>query len=120
MSYQVSSKDLFSLRGALQRGSAMVAEGGVLSLWKGHSTTIGSSFAFVRSFVRSLRWNRHNNYVYVYAHVVRVAPYAGLCYAAHDYTERRFKVLLQTDTLPFIYKFIAGSVGGTLSYCQST
>lgn len=43
---------------------------------------------------------------------VRVAPYAGLCYAAHDYTERKFKVLLKTDTLPFVYKFTAGSVGG--------
>lgn len=42
MSFQVSSKDLFTLEGALQRGSAMVKEGGVLSLWKGHSTTIGT------------------------------------------------------------------------------
>ena len=81
----------------------MANTGGVLSLWKGHSTTI-----------------------------VRVAPYAGLCYAAHDYFENQFKAMLALDKLPgfalpyalthtlayllFLspvqYKFLAGSLGG--------
>jgi len=49
----------------------MANTGGVLSLWKGHSTTI-----------------------------VRVAPYAGLCYAAHDYFENQFKIMLDINVLP--------------------
>ncbi len=49
----------------------MANTGGILSLWKGHSTTI-----------------------------VRVAPYAGLCYAAHDYFENQFKMMLDVSILP--------------------
>ncbi len=45
------------------------------------------------------------------------APYAGLSYAVHDYAENGFKKFLKVDHLPFIYKFLCGSiagVGGTL------
>lgn len=45
------------------------------------------------------------------------APYAGLSYAFHDYAENGFKKILKVDHLPFIYKFLCGSiagVGGTL------
>ena len=87
MSFQTTS-DYFTLKNAWERycsfslellnhylcthrGRLMANTGGVLSLWKGHSTTI-----------------------------VRVAPYAGLCYAAHDYFENQFKIMLDINVLP--------------------
>lgn len=82
MSYQTST-DTFTLRDAWNRGVGMAQKGGITSLWKGHSTTI-----------------------------VRVAPYAGLSYAAHDAAEAQFKRLLNEERLPLMYKFLAGSIGG--------
>ncbi len=82
MSFQVSS-ERFSMAKAIARGRYMVQGGGVLSLWKGHSTTI-----------------------------LRVAPYAGISYMFHDYAENLFKVTRQSDKLPALYKFLAGSIGG--------
>lgn len=84
MSYQ-TTKDIFTLHNALNRGKDIVKANGVTALWKGHSTTI-----------------------------VRVAPYAGLCYATHDYTEAHFKVLTKSDKLPLSYKFLAGSISGAV------
>eukprot|EP01035_Chromulina_nebulosa_P030532 gene30532-40569_t len=87
MSFQVSS-DRFTLGTALARTRTTIQNEGILSLWKGHSTTI-----------------------------IRTAPYAGLSYAFHDYAENGFKKILKVDHLPFIYKFLCGSiagVGGTL------
>lgn len=87
MTFQVSH-DKFSYAAAGQRLKNIVRTQGVFSLWKGHSTTI-----------------------------LRVAPYSGLSYALHDYAENTFKNVLQTDKLPAVYKFGAGSiagVGGTL------
>lgn len=82
MSFQVTNNK-FTLYDALQRGRHMVKHDGVLSLWRGHSTT-----------------------------VLRVAPYSGIAYAAHDYAEIQLKQQLKSDTLPFIHKFLAGSIGG--------
>jgi solute carrier family 25, member 42 len=82
MSYQ-TTKDLFTLSGALERAKGMVKDRGVLSLWRGHSTT-----------------------------VLRVAPFAGFSYAFHDYAEREMKSNLQVEILPFFYKFSAGAIGG--------
>jgi solute carrier family 25 phosphate transporter 23/24/25/41 len=59
--------------------------GGILSLWKGHLTTI-----------------------------VRVGPFSALSYAAHDYSEILFKEQLNVKQLPVAYKFIAGSIGGAV------
>jgi len=87
MSFQTTS-DSFTIGTALRRGRDIVQRDGVLSLWRGHSTTI-----------------------------LRVAPYAGLSYAFHDAAEREMKRSLQVERLPFAYKFLAGSVagaGGTL------
>jgi hypothetical protein len=42
-----------------------------------------------------------------------VAPYSGLSYAIHDYSEKSFKNMLQTDKLPGVYKFLAGSLAGS-------
>ena len=87
MSFQTTT-DKFSLRAALRRGIDMARKDGVLSLWRGHSTT-----------------------------VLRVTPYAGLSYAFHDATEREMKRVLHVDKLPFQYKFLCGSIagaGGTL------
>jgi hypothetical protein len=82
MSFQIT-KDRFSISAALTRASSMASEGGILSLWRGHSST-----------------------------VLRVAPFAGFSYAFHDYAEKEFKRNLQVDRLPFMYKFTAGAFGG--------
>ena len=82
MTFQVST-DKFTLRNALIKGKNVVATQGVLSLWRGHSTTI-----------------------------LRIAPYSGLSYAFHDASENMFKKMLHTDVLPAGYKFLAGSIGG--------
>ncbi|RYG62538.1 solute carrier family 25 protein [archaeon] len=82
MSFQVSSEK-FSWRKALERGHLMVVHEGPLSLWKGHSTTI-----------------------------LRVAPYAGISYMAHDVAENFFKQLQGSNSVPPLYKFLAGSFGG--------
>lgn len=82
MRFQISS-DKFSLTKATQHGVEIFRKGGIFSLWRGHSTTI-----------------------------IRVAPYSGISYAAHDYAEAYFKKHLQTDKLPFLFKFLSGSVGG--------
>lgn len=82
MSFQ-TTKDPFSLTAALRRGVVMARSEGILSLWRGHSTT-----------------------------VLRVAPYAGLSYAIHDMTERELKEVLGKARLPFFYKFLAGSIAG--------
>jgi solute carrier family 25 protein 42 len=82
MRFQISS-DKFTLTKGYLYGRDIIKKGGIKSLWKGHSTT-----------------------------VIRVAPLAGISFAAHDYAELEFKEYLKTDTLPFIYKFLAGSIGG--------
>jgi len=87
MSFQVSSEK-FTLYNAFLKGREIVTTRGVLSLWRGHSTTI-----------------------------LRIAPYAGLSYAIHDFSENVFKKTLRTDVLPPQYKFLAGAcagVGGTV------
>lgn len=82
MSFQVSSEP-FSFANAFAKGKHMVATGGIPSLWKGHTTTI-----------------------------LRVGPYAGISYMFHDYAENLFKIAHNSDTLPGVYKFLAGSIGG--------
>lgn len=82
MSFQVSNQN-YTTMGAVNRGKEIYTNSGILGLWKGHTTTI-----------------------------IRVAPYAGFSYAIHDLAEREFKVLLNTDKLPFAYKFLSGSIGG--------
>jgi solute carrier family 25, member 42 len=86
MSFQIS-KDLFTLGSAIERGINMAKTEGFRSLWKGHSTTI-----------------------------LRVAPYAGLQFAIHDYMEHSFlKFLDDPCKLPTIYKFAAGAIGGSVA-----
>ena len=82
MSFQISS-DKFTFSEAGKRAMMMVRKEGILSLWKGHSTTI-----------------------------LRVAPYSGLNYAFHDLAEKLFKITLKTDKLPASCKFLSGSIGG--------
>lgn len=82
MSFQVSNEP-FTYKNAFNRARNVIKSNGVFALWKGHSTTI-----------------------------IRVTPYAGLSYGFHDYAEHRFKEYLNTDKLPFVYKFIAGSFSG--------
>lgn len=82
MSFQISQEQ-FSFSAAYNRGAQFIRKGGILSLWKGHSTT-----------------------------VLRVAPYAGISYASHDYAEKTFKSMMHTSVLPFQYKFLAGSIAG--------
>lgn len=82
MGFQISSEK-FSLTKAMKNGIEIFRKGGLFSLWRGHSTTI-----------------------------IRVVPYSGISYAAHDYAEYHFKRHLQTEKLPFLFKFLAGSVGG--------
>lgn len=82
MRFQISS-DKFTLREATRHGIEIFRRGGLFCLWRGHSTTI-----------------------------LRVAPYSGISYAAHDYAEYQFKKELQCERLPFLYKFLAGSIGG--------
>lgn len=84
MSFQVS-KDAFDFQKAIVRGRRMVLEDGVFGLWRGHSTTL-----------------------------LRVAPFAGISYATHDYAEKYFQNRLQSKQLPFAYKFLAGSISGAL------
>lgn len=83
MTFQVSAEK-FTFRGAFLRAKNVIMEQGVFSLWKGHSTTI-----------------------------LRIAPYSGLSYAIHDYSESTFKNYLQTNKLPGTYKFLAGSLAGS-------
>lgn len=85
MSFQVSMSK-FSLYNAFNTGKQMLFREGFFSLWKGHSTTI-----------------------------VRVAPFAGLNFMFHDYIEMAFKKSLNTEQLPIVYKFIAGSFGGAMA-----
>lgn len=82
MSFQVSSEK-FTFAAAFARGKDLVHKQGILSMWRGHSTTI-----------------------------LRVAPYAGLSYFFHDYVEHMFKTTLNTNQLPAAYKFLAGSAAG--------
>ncbi len=82
MSFQVSHQK-YTSAAALERGKEIYREGGVRGLWRGHTTTI-----------------------------VRVAPFAGLSYAIHDFAEEEFKVMLGAEKLPFAYKFLSGSIGG--------
>jgi hypothetical protein len=84
MSFQISA-DKFTLYNALIRSYQMVKQGGVISLWKGHSTSI-----------------------------IRVLPFSAITYAVHDYCESKFKNRLQRDKLPFAYKFSAGSIAGAV------
>lgn len=87
MSFQTTS-DKFTLVSAIRRGIDMARKDGILSLWRGHSTTM-----------------------------LRVTPYAGLSYAFHDVAEKEMKWMLGVNKLPFTYKFLAGSIagaGGTL------
>lgn len=84
MKFQISS-DKFTLGQALKHGIEIFQKGGIFSLWRGHSTTI-----------------------------IRVAPYSGISYASHDYAEYQFKKRLQCEQLPFVYKFLAGSIGGVM------
>lgn len=84
MKFQISS-DKFTLGQALKHGIEIFQKGGLFSLWRGHSTTI-----------------------------IRVAPYSGISYASHDYAEYQFKKRLQCEQLPFVYKFLAGSIGGVM------
>ena len=84
MKFQISS-DKFTLGQALRHGIEIFQKGGIFSLWRGHSTTI-----------------------------IRVAPYSGISYASHDYAEYQFKKRLQCEQLPFVYKFLAGSIGGVM------
>mmetsp|Transcript_27939 Transcript_27939/g.39694 ORF Transcript_27939/g.39694 Transcript_27939/m.39694 type:complete len:343 (-) Transcript_27939:212-1240(-) len=87
MSFQVTS-ERFTMKKAFARFVNLVKTEGILSLWKGHSTSI-----------------------------IRTAPYAGFSYAFHDYAEEAFKTMLAVEQLPFFYKFLCGSiagVGGTL------
>lgn len=82
MSFQ-TTRDKFTLNAALRRGIDMARRDGIISLWRGHSTT-----------------------------VLRVTPYAGLSYAFHDVAEREIKRTLNVDKLPFQYKFLCGSIAG--------
>ena len=82
ISFQVTAKK-FTLQNAFLEGRNIVKSDGVLSLWRGHSTTI-----------------------------LRVAPYSGISYACHDFSEQMFKQMLHMDVLPPAYKFLAGSLGG--------
>lgn len=82
MAFQTSRRP-FTLNCALKLGKEIYKEGGIFSLWKGHSTTI-----------------------------LRVLPFSGISYAAHDYSEKQLKMYLKQDSLPFLYKFLAGSIGG--------
>lgn len=81
MSFQVTTEK-FTYQTAFVKGRDFIRTDGILSLWRGHSTTI-----------------------------MRVAPYAGFSYAFHDVAERMFKKMAG-EPLPFWYKFLAGSIGG--------
>ena len=85
MSFQIST-DKFTLGAALSRGVAMFKDQGFFSLWRGNSTTI-----------------------------IRVAPFAAINYAAHDYAEAEFKAYTGSKILPYSLKFLAGSIGGAVA-----
>ena len=85
MSFQIGGSK-YSNVAALRRGHDMLMKDGFLAMWKGHGTT-----------------------------VVRVAPFAGLNFACHDYVELQFKKLLGKEQLPFAFKFLAGSIGGAFA-----
>ena len=85
MTFQTTN-EVFTLRGALVKGRNMFKEGGILSLWRGHSSTI-----------------------------VRVGPYAGLSYAFHDLAEAELKKYYGTEKLPMYLQFTAGSFGGAVA-----
>ena len=80
MAFQ-TTKEVFTLRGALTKAQSMVTKGGFVTL-AGHSSTI-----------------------------VRVAPYAGLSYAFHDLAEGELKKIFEVDKLPIYLQFTAGSFG---------
>jgi len=82
MTFQTSTSR-FTLLSAWNKAMDIAKNEGFLKLWKGHSTTI-----------------------------VRVAPYSGLSYAFHDFSEKQLKHYLNVDRLPLLYKFLAGSFGG--------
>ncbi len=85
LTFQISNEK-FSYLSAFKRGRDIVQQGNVLSLWRGHSTTI-----------------------------LRVAPFAGLSYAGHDYAAHLFMEHLQTQQLPILHQFLAGSIGGVVA-----
>eukprot|EP01038_Epipyxis_sp_PR26KG_P003950 gene3950-5665_t len=82
MNFQIST-ETFTYKKAFEKVILLVRNHGILSLWKGHSTT-----------------------------VLRVAPYAALSYAFHDYSEMVFKIITEKEQLNIYYKFLAGSIGG--------
>lgn len=82
MIFQVTSQT-YSWSSAYQKMKDIIKEGGLKSLWKGHSTT-----------------------------VLRVGPFAGLSYMIHDHTEEFFRSVYGSEKLPFFLKFMAGSIGG--------
>lgn len=84
MSFQTTN-EMFTLRGALLKGRNILVQDGVFALWRGHSTT-----------------------------VLRVAPYAGLSYAFHDWAEKELKLYYGACRLTMFQKFIAGSFGGAV------
>jgi hypothetical protein len=77
---------VFTLRNALAHAQQIVKNASVFGLWKGKS-----------------------------AQILRVGPYAALSYASHDAAQHLFRQHLGTENLPFLYKFLAGSISGVVS-----
>ncbi len=87
MSFQVTM-DRFTFAAALERGRSVVHNYGIIGLWRGHSTTL-----------------------------LRVAPFAGISYATHDYAEDIFKTGSNRELyrqFPYVYNFLAGSIAGAV------